>query len=375
MIDAEVNLGPTATKAGLLYHYTTQNGLLGIIESNSIWATHAGYLNDASEFKRGLAIARRALDRFKFSSITPEGAGQTTTSSRDEFERVMVEKFRSAFKIVDEMDVFITSFFDEKTSSTAMVGEDPGDVLSQWRAYSQGSSGFSIGFDKAILSNHISQMKSKSRLISCGSCSYDEELQEKHIQERVAQFGSSILGQLYSFIENFAKERTSTALDPLRAVVAQPSDEKAEKLAEIVASRIVGFTDSFFELMGKEFERIDKEMIVQLADLMIPLAFIKHPSFGAENEWRIAQFDFRPKSQIRFRQGPSSLIPYLEIHLPVDDPNSSLIKRIVIGPSPKIDEAVSAAKMLLRCKGYKLKEYGNKAGIEVVPSQLPFRSW
>jgi len=33
----------------LLYHYTTQEGLLGILEKASIWATHYRYLNDASE--------------------------------------------------------------------------------------------------------------------------------------------------------------------------------------------------------------------------------------------------------------------------------------------------------------------------------------
>src|SRR4051794_36310956 len=35
---------------GILYHYTTQKGLLGIVESAEIWATDVQYLNDASEF-------------------------------------------------------------------------------------------------------------------------------------------------------------------------------------------------------------------------------------------------------------------------------------------------------------------------------------
>lgn len=33
----------------LLYHYTTQDGLLGILENACIWATHYRCLNDASE--------------------------------------------------------------------------------------------------------------------------------------------------------------------------------------------------------------------------------------------------------------------------------------------------------------------------------------
>lgn len=40
-----------------LYHYTTQQGLLGILENKCIWATHYKFLNDYSEiikFKKQL---------------------------------------------------------------------------------------------------------------------------------------------------------------------------------------------------------------------------------------------------------------------------------------------------------------------------------
>ena len=38
-----------AKPEGLLYHYTTQKGLLGILDKKCIWATHLRYLNDTSE--------------------------------------------------------------------------------------------------------------------------------------------------------------------------------------------------------------------------------------------------------------------------------------------------------------------------------------
>ena len=34
-----------------LYHYTTGNGLVGILKSNTIWATHFSDLNDATEVR------------------------------------------------------------------------------------------------------------------------------------------------------------------------------------------------------------------------------------------------------------------------------------------------------------------------------------
>lgn len=375
MIDSNVSLGLPEVEKGLLYHYTTQDGLLGIIDSSCIWATHAGFLNDASEFKRGLGIVRHQLDEFRFNPSSVKMARQSTSPAEAELERVMVDNFRRALLVVDEVDVFVASFFDATKSSTTNEGRDAGDVLDQWRAYSKGNMGFSIGFDKASLSNHIAQMGISSCVITRGSCNYDEDLQEKYLKGLIDEFGSSILTQIYSFIHNFAHERAPALPRRLREISNQPRDAELERLVEEISNRIEESLSAFEEVMGKEFKRIDREIITQLAKIMKPLAFIKHPSFGAENEWRIAEFDFRTKSNLKFRPSPSSLVPYREIHLPIDDPDSNIIRRIVVGPSPKIHEAVLATKMFLRCKGCRVKEHGSERGIEVAPSQLPFRNW
>src|SRR5215470_941549 len=49
----------------LLFHYTTQAGLVGIVKSNLLWATNALYLNDSSELRYGLSVARKCLDETK----------------------------------------------------------------------------------------------------------------------------------------------------------------------------------------------------------------------------------------------------------------------------------------------------------------------
>ena len=38
----------------LVYHYTDQSGLVGIIQRREIWATNVGYLNDISEVAHGV---------------------------------------------------------------------------------------------------------------------------------------------------------------------------------------------------------------------------------------------------------------------------------------------------------------------------------
>src|SRR5258708_37938810 len=46
-----------------LYHYTTQKGLLGIIKSRQIWATHTQYLNDRREFLHAVDLVREEIKR------------------------------------------------------------------------------------------------------------------------------------------------------------------------------------------------------------------------------------------------------------------------------------------------------------------------
>ena len=41
-----------------LYHYTDAAGLIGIVTSGALWATHCDYLNDASEFKYAAGVMK-----------------------------------------------------------------------------------------------------------------------------------------------------------------------------------------------------------------------------------------------------------------------------------------------------------------------------
>ena len=46
-----------------LFHYTNQEGLLGILGNNEIWASKIQYLNDSTELGLALAIAERLLKK------------------------------------------------------------------------------------------------------------------------------------------------------------------------------------------------------------------------------------------------------------------------------------------------------------------------
>jgi hypothetical protein len=42
-----------------LYHYTTQGGLLGVVQTGELWATNVQYMNDRREFFLSLEIFSR----------------------------------------------------------------------------------------------------------------------------------------------------------------------------------------------------------------------------------------------------------------------------------------------------------------------------
>src|ERR1700716_1658382 len=65
----------------ILYHYTGQIGLLGIIEQAELWATKIQYMNDATEFGLALRLARQELENIINNSAHSSEKGKPTPST------------------------------------------------------------------------------------------------------------------------------------------------------------------------------------------------------------------------------------------------------------------------------------------------------
>lgn len=103
----------------LLYHYTTQKGLLGIIENKEIWATHHQCLNDTEEFIHAKRLFRSEVER---------GAHDADPLRRAILHSLEGEGFEG-------VNLYVASFSEDR------------DSLAQWRAYGGQGSWFSLGFD------------------------------------------------------------------------------------------------------------------------------------------------------------------------------------------------------------------------------------
>lgn len=113
----------TRTRPARLFHYTSHSGLLGILNSNVLWATNALYLNDSSELSYGLSLARALLDAIENPN------------------ELVKEFLRRGHELLD-LDVLVPG----RQFYACCFCEDP-DILSQWRAYTDRGGGYAIGFD------------------------------------------------------------------------------------------------------------------------------------------------------------------------------------------------------------------------------------
>ena len=79
--------GDSAKPEKLLYHYTDQTGLDGILSSGCMWATHFKFLNDSSEREHGFSVFSKAIDDIYTDPINTLG-----------ISRINLDNFRSALK-------------------------------------------------------------------------------------------------------------------------------------------------------------------------------------------------------------------------------------------------------------------------------------
>ena len=97
----------------IIYHYTDINGLLGMILSGKIWATHSSRLNDSSEYHHGIKVVADCVRATMPGSSKP-----------------LVENILSEFK---KVETYVASYSTEH------------DLLSQWRSYSGEKVGYCLG--------------------------------------------------------------------------------------------------------------------------------------------------------------------------------------------------------------------------------------
>lgn len=148
---------PTADRT--LYHYTGIRGLLGIVDSRVVWASHIYYLNDSKEILHACEVLGRLLAK-------NEDVGD---AAEREFTKQFGEWLGSFRR--DAFHIFVFSLSEEPS------------LLSQWRSYTPHGKGVSLGFSAAAL-NHI-LTKTGFRIAQCLYTNPEHEELMRSLLERM----------------------------------------------------------------------------------------------------------------------------------------------------------------------------------------------
>ncbi|MBL8383020.1 MAG: DUF2971 domain-containing protein [Burkholderiales bacterium] len=144
---------------GILYHYTTAAGLLGILASGKFWATHLNYLNDPTELDYGVGLVRGALHAEANRRKSGAVAALLATTARN-------------FNPFGLLNAYAVCFCEQ------------GDQLSQWRGYGNTGGGYALGVaPRAVAADLPPEPK-----ISLRRVVYDRTEQSTLIEDSVRAF-------------------------------------------------------------------------------------------------------------------------------------------------------------------------------------------
>ena len=206
-----------------LHHYTTAEGLKGIVESNSLWATAAYYLNDSSEVEYGCAVLRAVLS--DWVKANEQNLADSAIAVR-ELDRLISHPLSQA----NRMTTMYVACFCERDN-----------LLSQWRAYGQ-KGGYSIGFP----------LRRREHLgLYPQNPFYSAELlkvnYEKHLQRRAL---NDLLKRIMPMFDNpliAAGLKADKLADPSYAKFAEHLVYLLELVYEVLLEVIVTFKNKAFE--------------------------------------------------------------------------------------------------------------------------------
>lgn len=141
----------------LLYHYTNQAGLIGILRYKNLWATRIHYLNDADEFWHTMKTAHHAI-RVRIDNET------------DSLKKLQLEDLLGDFDLIAGVETCVTSFSED------------GDSLSQWRGYAKDEPGFALGFDADALKRIAKGLNTRFE-----QCIYKSAEQAQKVEEIITE--------------------------------------------------------------------------------------------------------------------------------------------------------------------------------------------
>ena len=263
-----------------LYHYTSKEGFLGIIENKTLWASEILFMNDGKEACIPLEILKELLEE-----------------NKNEWK-----DFLELYESVRGVETYVISFSEKK------------DDLNMWRAYGDNASGICIEFNSCNLFESLRNNQIKIEL------TFEKNICDKQEQKNVIQSlldsekensdlnmwrayddtGSSVFIEFYNRFDASKESQEKIELSWKKCIYdKQEQKNEIQSLLDSEKASKGLFDASFFEKLLK----------------FSP--YFKDESFRDEKEWRIiVKLDTgenRELKNVRFRK--DIFVPYCELRI------------------------------------------------------------
>jgi hypothetical protein len=291
----------------ILYHYTSEIGLRGIVSPQSwdidhpglglaaqLWATDVRYMMDAEELRFG---AQRFVERFRAEAADPS----TPPQLADAMSRLA--------DVFAESDVLRWNL-----RCYAACLSDSADLVNLWQGYAR-SGGYAIGFPWEALAEHTYALHPDATAAGTTPHPVGLRVMGYGVTTADAMANSSITGMHHihgvegSFVRSMIEDGSAAGL---------------LYMASIVLSELAG---------------------------------VKHGAFQHEREWRLfalSEPGYLPKT----RPSGDETLPYLDIAVNMNDTNGApadvppTIARLVVGPGHDQATRIGLARDLLAERGH-----------------------
>ena len=129
---------PTCDSAERLFHYTSLEGLLGIVKHKTLWLSNVSTFNDTSELHYGGEVIMEVINE----ALHSQPPGQNLAPDLE----AAVEKGK---RFIEHLPSHYYAF--------CFCSDH--DRLCQWRAYGAGAAGFEIGFSRSRLEGYLASKR------------------------------------------------------------------------------------------------------------------------------------------------------------------------------------------------------------------------
>lgn len=237
-----------------VYHYTSSQGLLGLVQTGCVWASEATSLNDLAEVRHGWDVVKAWLAR------------------------------QPASEAVDLLTQMANDPFDKKHEVFVLSGSTARDDANQWRLYAQGGNGYALELDPRVDLAAISDAPKTKRTLKSSD--------GKRTQNIGWYLGESATVTPWYHVL-YTEDEVAAALRELLTV----TDRELPKLQ-----------DARDDLEYAEFRDVLSGQALEALGAVAHL--VKGAGFSGEREVRVVATFMLANQHIRYRQGPHGVVSY-----------------------------------------------------------------